>query len=401
MSLLKRYAAGIIGPNATRQRITTWGNKLTEAISQYENDVDTSLVIVGKEYNETGSRNYDVMTFAQLWILATSERPASLYEIILPNSSVCMFVDFDLPILTCTSVVSTESEYAYGYIELVKSTLVEVSGISNEHAGILCGGHIILKSSDESKLSFHLVFPKLVMKTIAHAGALTRRICASVINEELPSIAEDRVAVPWYGVPLLYSFESNTGAKDVKCVIDACVYKRQQNFRVVNCMIYFLMLLGSKYAQNRKLEFHGELTLQAFIRTTVTGGIPIDSEIIEVTECDGSKPVVTDMSSITPKSLIPSSNVSLFGNSDPIQKVLTHFSEVLTVGVSGHVYFESADESAMIVIYTRDKNCYIKGSDHESNHVYYVVDLTKNRFFQKCPDETCRATKARSHILFE
>jgi hypothetical protein len=149
------------------------------------------------------------------------------------------------------------------------------------------------------------------------------------------------------------------------------------------------------------LHFEGELDLSSFLQTTVTGGIDVTADIVELTEIDGSSPVVTSGVTVFPQRLIPSTNSALHGNSDLVDFVLKHFTDELEVNVYGHSYFESTEDSAMLIIYSRDRYCDIKAGDHTSNHVYYVVDLTKNRFYQKCHDDACRQTKATAQVLFE
>eukprot|EP01116_Phalansterium_solitarium_P006383 TRINITY_DN1867_c0_g2_i1.p3 TRINITY_DN1867_c0_g2~~TRINITY_DN1867_c0_g2_i1.p3 ORF type:complete len:152 (+),score=67.97 TRINITY_DN1867_c0_g2_i1:501-956(+) len=52
------------------------------------------------------------------------------------------------------------------------------------------------------------------------------------------------------------------------------------------------------------------------------------------------------------------------------------------------VYFEQSK----VLIYNISKNRYCEnlGRAHKSNHVFYVVDLLKQHFYQKCHDPDCR-----------
>lgn len=52
-----------------------------------------------------------------------------------------------------------------------------------------------------------------------------------------------------------------------------------------------------------------------------------------------------------------------------------------------------------IVVQTSSKLCFHKRSEHQSNHVYFVIDLDRFIMHQRCHDEGCTGFKGMSHTV--
>ena len=52
-----------------------------------------------------------------------------------------------------------------------------------------------------------------------------------------------------------------------------------------------------------------------------------------------------------------------------------------------------------IVIQTSSKMCIHKRAEHNSNHVYFVVDATRFIMHQRCHDEGCSSFKGMNHTI--
>ena len=156
---------------------------------------------------------------------------------------------------------------------------------------------------------------------------------------------------------------------------------------------------NTKYGQSRPLTCNeSELTRTNFLRSSVTIGIDENSVPLTMSELDGTVAVITRNDKVSPKTFVADALTN--DENDPISSLLKQFNDVLGIPVRGYHYFETADNKAMVSIFTKSKYCQVIGADHLSNHAYIVCDLTNSLYYVKCFNEGCSGTKASAVSIF-
>jgi hypothetical protein len=174
--MLKRYQAQAIGKNARKVKVVHWKNNLHDLLDEYDEKEDGSLssgeTMVSKEFNAGGARCFSITDVSTLFGMIRAVEKPNYYEIIDPSRKAKMYIDGDLKLKDCTTTVYSVEEYVESIVKLLMSTLsLDESSVRNM---------TLLTSCSDEKVSFHLIFHDVVMKTAANAGAVVRRMMSTI-----------------------------------------------------------------------------------------------------------------------------------------------------------------------------------------------------------------------------
>ncbi len=123
-----------------------------------------------------------------------------MIQVIPSQIPVKMFFDLD----GSSTSVSSKLNIVKSVSWLTKTALVEMEILDDENASLAVSKEIILDASDESKLSLHVIYPNLVVSSIADAGALCRWINNYILSTELAEIDKGVMDYePEYGARLV------------------------------------------------------------------------------------------------------------------------------------------------------------------------------------------------------
>jgi hypothetical protein len=107
----------------------------------------------------------------------------------------------------------------------------------------------------------------------------------------------------------------------------------------------------------------------------MVGSCKDDIDLLCSKEEDKSPPVYTTSPSVSPSKFVLAGDPPNY-----IQKVIDYLVTRHNVSVrpNGVGYSETTSGGVLIRVLTNDRNCAIKGGEHSSNHVYYMVKLSIN-----------------------
>jgi hypothetical protein len=198
--MLKRFQANLIGRDATRVKVVSWKNSLHEICDILESNpngvLERNEMVIAKEYRMSGTRAYAIVDHDTVFGMTRSVNNASYYEVTVPGEACCMFFDCDMKMSETMETVELISDY----VESICSLLIKVLSLDVESTS----SKIVLTASNDDKTSFHVIFPGVVMKDVANAGAVARKMISEIWNEEMEGWASKIKPTPTYGTPLLF-----------------------------------------------------------------------------------------------------------------------------------------------------------------------------------------------------
>ena len=301
-------------------------------------------------------------------------------------------------------------------LELVEVALRETYGLELDRRRVM-----ELDSSTDTKMSRHLHvrLPGAAFRHAAHAGAFVRKLVARA--ESLQADDDDRSAARRSRAALLWAPPLGAGSER-QLVVDLGVYTRNRAFRLLgSCKIgKTARLSNTGRFGSRGSASNGKASGNAmadFFGTLITA-VPPSSRMLEA---EGAALHAGDLGAAAPtltglgggrsraKGGGGSGHARAAGSAIPFQGLQAHILECadrraqiaathLPGGRSARhecrswVYF--ADKGLLVLSVANQGFCGHVERCHRSNGVFYVADLGRECFYQKCYDPDCKGYKS-------
>jgi hypothetical protein len=149
-------------------------NKLDDAIEANQ----SKDITLSEEIHANGSRRFGNGSSEAVFEKISGNENQPLYEIIRPNVPIKFYLDIEGPLEVTETVISNTVD---SVIDVLNKICKE-----NKWDPISIDNVVVMTASTPNKLSIHLIFKTLVLRNIAHAGALTRTIQQFIVEEEMP-----------------------------------------------------------------------------------------------------------------------------------------------------------------------------------------------------------------------
>lgn len=369
----------------------TWHDRMVKILDE---KLEEKQVFVAKEFSSSGAREFAVVDVASLFQLVGGDIVQSLYEIISPDQKCKLYFDCDLVQSNCLDKVYNVEEYVKALHVAVADALQKRCNVPLEEGKQLVKTCLVLNGSSNTKVSLHLIFPSIVFKNIANVGAFVRCLTEDLMEQQGLKVYEKTwdCNLP----PLVYNGVrtiDNKEVRDIFTLMDLQVYSRNQNFRLWNCCKYALKASGERILRCDDFNINRfEMSLITFI---------VEQEkILECKEIDGAMAVVSKMDSVRIFKHYPKEAPV---TDDPVGEILKRMNEDHGIDIRSYqVNANKDDGNPVIMVYTREKNCeWAEGGQHRSNHIYYVVNINRLKFFKLCMATECRGNKSVAVDVFQ
>ncbi len=297
--------------------------------------------VFAEDVSTTGKKQFHTGTIGQIQTVIDKRPVAYFYECLLENRPSRLFLDID----------STEPLNINELVEMLQKAIVAKF---NQHAPDIQ----ILDSSGPDKYSWHIIVTNCILKNVYHVGAFVRRL-------------------------VLYMVDSPLAA-----AIDTAVYTRNRMFR----------LAGSrKMGSTRVLRSNrswSELLVQV---PGATGLICL--------EIDDSEPTSTSQK---PHNLFVDNGNNTWSKSTPASRPggsLLDINPWLTPILDWLDRHEQAKiihrkikllETGYYIVPANSRKCYIANRTHKGNAIWFLIDLTERKIYQRCLDDECGK---RRHLI--
>ena len=232
----------------------------------------------------------------------------------------------------------------------------------NRTYGILCLSKdvIILVSSTDVKVSYHLIF-----KTVVFAN---NKNCKDFIHHVLESLSPEH----------LERFFVNDIKKKRKLIIDMSVYNRNQNFRII---------YSSKFGKNTPLKLvqNNIIDLDQSMSTFFDTLICDKSLLVNTHNNKSNHNVNTSVVNKIKHNEVKNGIASLISNwpvIDVFVKSCIGSGEIMKT----LTYENKENTSKKMILYTIKKYNYCENIKraHKSNTIYYIADVQRMCIYQKC-----------------
>ncbi|XP_017889924.1 DNA-directed primase/polymerase protein-like [Ceratina calcarata] len=258
---------------------------------------------------------------------------------------------------------------------------------------------INLDSSTSEKFSRHLVFnvKHVAFKDNYHVGRLVKRVCQDIL---------DYLAFEETSLDILNSFDRTELQRLIvetkngkRLFIDTSVYTKNRQFRVYDSTKWgkrsnFTLSVDCKYIPS--VEYKDE-QLAIFLDSLVSYFVVRrDLVILEYSDCEDGAPNVKRFKPLPRRSVDREED-----HSSSKYPLLNKHVRDLTQ--PGKVRSCKTLESRKLLVYETSgyRYCENVGRCHQSNNVYWVVDLKAKRLYQKCHDQDCAGFKSEPKRLPE
>ena len=340
------------------------------------------------ELASTGTRRFLVTSLVEFWRRYEAMVPHNrhYYEIIRQGWPCHLYLDLEY------SIPDNPEKDGQAAVDALLSLLREEAhsrlSIHLEDSGIL-----ELDSSTDTKFSRHLIirFPGAAFATNIHAGAFIQGLCKRA--------QEEREEDPRFG-----SLFVSKGDISDACFIDLGVYTRNRAFR---------LHLSSKAGKTARLMPTGRygtsgLRPERVFMDSLVCNVAPEARLIRCFDDSGDTAAAptakTARASARARQAIPSHGGNTAGDiygaastilgPSPypdidkfIESVCSHIE-----GPPGSIRsWVSLDDGAVLLYNIKgNRFCGNIGRQHQSNGVFYVVDLQQGVWYQKCYDPECR-----------
>ena len=280
-----------------------------------------------------GKKRYFAVPY-DVFYRCTKDIPADrrhFYEVLMPDRPTHLYLDVEYAIMANPTL----GDVSPGIDATVRDGFDKLLGITDLDL-------VELDASGPTKYSRHMIYrvrDGRMFKNPYHCGAFLRRLT-------FPGVVE---------------------------VVDRTVYTKRRLFRCAG---------STKLSDpTRPLLPRGNVL---FMDTLVQSNpLPLPLPLLECFERDGSEPV-SGMGPIAQPKPKPEEDLSL-----PKNLCLALAAEIGAFWKDGVVTFANHDREAHTLFFTSDSRwCGLKGSEHSSNHVYFVADLNRGAWRQGCHNRT-------------
>ena len=310
----------------------------------------------------TGSRKFTCARYYlfHLWYKSVHPECRHVYELIPEDTPCRLYLDIEFYIQFNPGVEGTSA---------VKILLQLVNKLLENELGVLSSldNIFLLDSTSNTKFSQHAIFDA-VFANNKQVGCFVSKVRYLVTE----CVTNDSGNVCGFTPAQLSSLLINKSDGKKQFITDLHVYSRNQQFR---------MWESSKISNSIPLLLADESRVQldesfdSFRRTLVVASHETDREII---------------------TFLPSENTASLNTSTVKHQTLTHSSfpkvdEYVTKFIKSqqmkHCSLEIKEykeQSRIIYVVIGSRYCLLQGREHQSNRVFYVVDISRQEIYFKC-----------------
>ena len=300
------------------------------------NVVTENNIVIAEDISSSGQKVFYVDTLDRLHAAYVQIKHPHWYECLLEDKPSRIFLDI-------------ESNTSVDLDNILNKLTIAIQQKFGETPTIE-----ILDSCSDQKQSWHILCTNIWMKNVYHVGAFIRRLVLF--------IEED--------------------------AIDTSVYTKNRMFRIKG---------SSKHSSKRVLK-HSKPWYTLLVQTQAHG---LPNVIYECKEIDGSEPV---SNSKHPSQLFFYENGQWHGvrqkthsathsvlTNELLEPIVKKIDEICDGNLYRHKM--SMTSTGNIFCSTKSRKCAIAGREHRGNNIWFEIDLTQQRVFQRCYDDECKGKR--------
>jgi len=302
-----------------------------------ENRSDSDYIIA-EDISTCGKKRFYTGTIQQLRSRQQLEKNQNThwYECLMEHRPSRLFLDID-------STVSLDIKRIVDVLQQAILAKFKINGVIE-----------ILDSSGPNKFSWHIIVTNVILKNVYHVGAFVRRLVL-------------------FAGPLVDAVDT--------APVDTAVYTRNRMFRMAgSCKMGSTRVLRSE-------KQWWELLIQ----------VPCEHPL-ECLEIDESEPVSTSQK---PRNLFRLNERNTWTRLSPQYSTLGSLTEqnpLLAPVLDWLDKHEQAQiirrkvkllETGFYVVPANSRKCYIANRTHKGNAIWYMIDLSTKRIYQRCLDDDC------------
>ncbi|KAJ3227224.1 hypothetical protein HK099_002917 [Clydaea vesicula] len=359
-------------------------------------ELETQPNLINKENlnsfdsSKPGKRKFLVATIDQFWnyYKRLLENSRHFYEIICEDVSSKLYFDVEYEINDYNKNLNSTELIGIFKNEVLKELNFQFKLENLEQDEVI----LDLDSSTSEKFSRHLIFniPGHIFKNnyvVGHfVSNLIQKIKIKIIEKKDNYLELQKL--------FIHNYKDNMN----EIFIDQGVYTKNRQFR---------LFLSSKINKNTflnisKIEsFHSKLNKKTiFMKSLIS--IPninlTKFKILETFNSFEKKNSEYSVAQCLKTDSLKTTNNSVFPDLD--KYILEKIKENVN---SFNIRFRSAiwynDSNTIVYFIEGSKYCYNILREHQSNSVYYIVDLKKNTFYQKCFDPDCKNFRSHQELF--
>ncbi|KAI9138460.1 hypothetical protein BKA69DRAFT_1127308 [Paraphysoderma sedebokerense] len=340
-----------------------------------------------------GKRKFLVTTYSTFWERYSQypKHERHFYEVIQEGSPCRLY--FDLEFLKSCNPNANGDEMTQIFKKIVCLEILKRFGI------IVTSKEIVeLDSTNDKKFSRHLIFhlKNAVFRDNASCGVFVSELCDKLRNKLELSTKDNRNQDVQETTTLFVTNEKG----QIGLFVDEGVYSRNRNFRIyLSCKIKKniaptdISILDVSHSN--EFPFKQEEEYQFFLKTLVCS-VDFRPSIRILNLENQSKSEVGFQGTSNTKS---TATLSHHLNYSPYPKIDDYIkSRIKDEICEGYIRSVSFFAESKSILYTIQnyRYCHRIGRHHKSNGIFYVVDLLKGVYYQKCFDPDCRRVNFRS-----
>lgn len=295
--------------------------------------------IIAEDISTSGQKHFYTGTLEQLQLLYDRKETHHWYECLREHRPSRLFLDVD----------STVPVDILHIVAVLKTCLYEKFKMTEP-------GIEILNSSGTNKYSWHLIVTNVILENVYHVGAFVRRLVLYMQDDPMAS------------------------------TIDTAVYTRNRMFRLPG---------SSKLGSTRVLQSDKqwwELLVQVPCRHPLVC-LEIDESVPVSTSQKPQELFYIVNETWTRRSPYCSLSSSLNQNTflSPIFDWLDKYEHAQIIRHKIKLL-----ETGFYVVPAKSRKCYIANRTHKGNAIWYMIDMTSRKIYQRCLDDDCGK---RQHLM--
>ena len=324
--------------------------RLREAEDFVASSPSEGLKIFAFQVERTGGRRFRVMDLKQFWEIYQTLEPKYYYEIVPPSVSCKLF--FDLEFETSMNPEKDGLKMVSKIIDLINEKLFKELKHKSSASDV-----IVLQSFYKTKFSAHLVFPHTIFSSILEVGGFVKNFTSLLSQEDKQFLTIN-----------------HDGREQL--LIDMCVYKKNQQFRIMGSRKMGRMnpLNVSTLSTSKFKEFNMD-SVMASLLTNVDASF-------EVLESDYS----STANFVSQKENHSNGDTTYNEVDDCIKKIIApgrisswtyhQPSETYCYSIEGHSF------------------CRNVGRSHSNSKIYFLFCVKTRSLWQQCFSSHCKGFKS-------
>lgn len=299
-----------------------------------------SEYVIAEDISTCGKKHFYTGNITQLREIYDTKRQHHWYECLMENRPARLFIDVD----------STIPFDIVQLVDILKQAIVVQFKLNQPNIEIL-------DSTGLHKYSWHIVVTNCILKNVYHVGAFVRRLVLFM------------------------------QASPLAAAVDTAVYTRNRMFRIAgSCK------MGSERVLRSEKPWW-ELFVQ----------VPCENPLVCL-EIDGSEPVSTSQK---PNELFEATGENTWTSKSHRRTGGSVFNRNTLLApildwLDRHEHAQIIHrkikllETGYYIVPANSRKCYIANRTHKGNAIWYMIDLTERKIYQRCLDADCGK---RRHLM--